>query len=548
VATTRGLTPCPSFVGSSRGASFVAPPPFRAPSPSPAQAQAQAAAQATPGRPNPAYCMTPNVLPPPRVMAVPSSQCPSHIPGRGGGPSPSPSPARPPQTAVSVALPPPGMAPPLPGMAPYERPSGLPHSLSWVPPPVPAAPGQTRSSWPQPPDMGMAAVDSALTSLHSVLYQQAPPAEAGVASSRSVPCLPQEASFVDINAGPPALRFLSAAASRQHPAKINTGIVNADAVEEGAAHLGICDGVSGVHHLGIPPDELPRDLLRSCRERLQARSSEEADRSQARVEFVDDGTWLTGIIEEAYDSTEAFGATTLLLAALRGSDLVTACLGDCALLVLRPSSFNPLRLRPIFKTEPGRYDSRRPVQVQRLHGFSDAHAHVVIQGAMVSTTPVQPGDVLVLGSDGLFDNVRDDDIRRTVEQCCSPNAFMAPGQQPQAFSGHAQLKHAAATLVDLAISRVKLDQPEGAPQPSPWNPNGDVPGNNADDTTALVAVVAQEDFLRARMCQGAFADDGGFSQDSTILSGRQSGRQKGADRRQRMGHACETRKEDCVLS
>lgn len=266
---------------------------------------------------------------------------------------------------------------------------------------------------------------------------------------------------------------------------MSTGIVNADAVEEGAFHLGICDGVSGVHHLGIPPDELPKELLRSCGDMLESGSSRPADPA-------DDGTWLTGLIEEAYESTSAYGATTLLLAALRDSNLVTASLGDCALLVLRPSSFQPLRLRSIFKTEPGRYDSRRPVQVQRLHGFSDANAHTVIQGAMVSTTPVQHGDILILGSDGLFDNLRDEDITHTVERCCGvvPSQLqLAESRHDKQAAGKEHLQRTAAALVDLAISRVKLDN-NGNSTMAPWSANGtDVPANNADDTTALVSVV-----------------------------------------------------------
>jgi len=293
------------------------------------------------------------------------------------------------------------------------------------------------------------------------------------------------------------LHFLSASFSKQHPAKTNTGIANADAVEEGLTHLGICDGVSGVHHLGIPPDELPRDLLDSCRAKIHARAGR-------RSTEADDGTWLTGLIEEAYDSTHVYGATTLLLAVLRASNLVTASLGDCALLVLRPCSVMPLRLRPIFKTEPGRYDSRRPVQVQRLHGFSDLNAHTVIQGAMVSTTPVQHGDILVLGSDGLFDNLRDEDIQLTIERCCGPALAAAacqapPGPAPSRrrrsqplapVPGPTQLQQTAMSLVELAIASVKSDHADPADRAEPWNARGGgVPANNPDDTTALVAVV-----------------------------------------------------------
>jgi len=393
-------------------------------------------------------------------------------------------------------VPPPVAAPQLP----------LSRAPSYTPPivPVPGQAGQSHSWVPNPSAAGMGT--------HPGMQCAVPTAGLGTCPAPGLqwlqrPAGPEAAgrpAVAPAALGPASavsdLRFVSAAFSRQHPAKVNTGIVNADAVDEGPAHLGICDGVSGVHHLGIPPDELPRELLRSCRARLQA---------AARPAEADDGTWLTGLIEEAYDATRAYGATTLLLAALRGSDLVTACLGDCALLVLRPCSLQPLRLRPIFKTEPGRYDSRRPVQVQRLHGFSDANAHTVIQGAMVSTTPVLPGDLLVIGSDGLFDNLRDEDIQLAVERGCAgfgggglPPPLPDPGRRrsslqpptpPALAPGPAQLQRTAEALVELAIARVKLDPPEAERQ-EPWGAQGgDVPANNADDTTALVAAVVLPD-------------------------------------------------------
>jgi len=572
--TSRPMASMPSFQMSSCTSFAAAPPSYRAASPAPAQAHghvvqpmgvAQAAPHygANPAANTSAYCLTPSAPPPQRVMAVatPSPQAPagpppSHMPGTGrpgfrGSTPTTPTAARlPPQLPLPTGPAPGGYAAP----GGYERPHGMAHSHSWVPPPMPqAAHGMAQAvhgqSWVPQPAEGPGFLscqslvlppDAAMLFAKNLNVQWAPseageraPAAAAAASQGGASCL--DHAFGP-STGP--LRFTSASASRQHPAKVNTGIVNADAVEEGETHLGICDGVSGVHHLGIPPDELPKDLLRSCRERLLARSGGD------EAANTDDGTWLTSIIEEAYDSTEAYGATTLLLAAFRGTDLVTACLGDCALLVLRPSSLSPLRLRTIFKTEPGRYDSRRPVQVQRLHGFSDAHAHVVIKGAMVSTTPVQPGDVLILGSDGLFDNLKDEDIRRTVEQCCS--SFVgAPGAAPRAPS-QAQLRQTASALVDLAISRVKLDQPEGAAAPNPWNAaGGDVPANNADDTTALVSVVMQDDR------DGSSSARGGKPSKERSKRGQAGSRSHSAGGgrfMRRPAGNCESRKEDCVIA
>jgi len=394
-----------------------------------------------------------------------------------------------------------------------------PQTLSWLPPSEP--------SWVLQMEVAQSLVDQPGSLCASRSRSWAPPLSArehplGTPSigARTVEAIQAGEGVFDEDGDTECrLKFVSGTASKQHPAKRRTGIVNADAVVGAEFYLGICDGVSGVHHLGIPVDALPKELLGHCRATLEADEAEDSghrrcsgssrrggaeqgergDDAEDGDGSQDEGTWLVNVIQRAYDATEAFGATTLLLAVLCGSDLVTACLGDCALLVLRPcAANNPLKLQGIFKTEPGRYDSRRPVQVQRLQGFSDAHAHTVIQAACVSTTPILPGDFLVLGSDGIFDNLPDEDIIRTVEQCCTGLPSGWAWQQLASEDGAAraaptreQLQRAAAALVDLAISRVRLENLDSTNR-APWSAQGDVPANNADDTTALVAFVAEE--------------------------------------------------------
>ncbi|CAJ1386220.1 unnamed protein product [Effrenium voratum] len=325
------------------------------------------------------------------------------------------------------------------------------------------------------------------------------------------------------------LQMSSAYASRQHPAKINTGIPNADAVLEGLDYLGIADGVSGVYHLGLSPDALPWELLRSCGKGLFAAAAKGEPRTGRSL-----GNWLVNLIEESYDATEEQGATTLLLAAIKGTDLVTACLGDSAILVLRPVSFVPLRLKTIFKTEPGRFDERRPVQVQRLEGCDVELAHDVIRTAAVATTPVQPGDFLVLGTDGLFDNLSDLDIKQVLERCC------------RASGSNDELHEAAAALVDLAIKSVRLG-PDNMDRP-PWQNNTSaVPANNADDTTALVAMIQAEDLSLSDV----FAEIPGDrcrrghrgSSDRMASDGR-----RGSQKRSFSTGTTRGRSENCVIS
>ena len=138
---------------------------------------------------------------------------------------------------------------------------------------------------------------------------------------------------------------------------MSTGIPNADAVLEGIDYVGIADGVSGVHALGLTPDALPWELLRYCGKGLFAAAAKgEPKVKKTEKHEKQMGEWLINLIQEAFDFTEEHGATTLLLAAIKGNDLVTACLGDSGILILRPVSYSPLRLQPIFKTEPGRFD------------------------------------------------------------------------------------------------------------------------------------------------------------------------------------------------
>jgi len=314
------------------------------------------------------------------------------------------------------------------------------------------------------------------------------------------------------------LRFNCGSSSRQHPRKQNSGIPNADAVEESSTLLGICDGVSGCHKIGIPPDTLPRELLHCCRDVHQHCASRVPDH-----EF-DNGQWIVQMIQDAYNSSEALGATTMLLCSLRETgSLVTANLGDCSLLVLRPlpGLKLPMRTEVLFKTAPCRYDAKKPVQVQRLPGMPEAGTHHVIAGANLATLKVQHGDLLVLGSDGLYDNLQDEEIQRTVEKHCLMDLSLATGGAPTT----AQLRDAAGALVNHAIGSVKLP---------PKNSEGSMASmcGNPDDTTALVAVIHQvddpESYDRAFECTHTCRSNFGKYRTSSLRSAKSGPAMSGA--------------------
>lgn len=266
------------------------------------------------------------------------------------------------------------------------------------------------------------------------------------------------------------LRFNSGSSSRQHPSKQAQGIPNADATEESPLLLGICDGVSGCTKLGISPDILPRELLAACR------SKSKQWLSTARAE---DGQWLTEMMQDAFDSTKSLGATTILLASLRDSGCMsTVNIGDCSLLALRvvPAGQQPARLQVVYKTTPVRYEASKPVQLQRLPNVPDDRARNIMRNAKLDSCVLQPGDYVVLGSDGIFDNLTDEDIQQVLARHCQL------GTTPT----NDVLNAAAIGLVNTAIAGA---QPDANAQPQQQQEC--LTTANPDDTTAIVATVVE---------------------------------------------------------
>ncbi|CDJ64035.1 T-cell activation protein phosphatase 2C, putative [Eimeria necatrix] len=110
------------------------------------------------------------------------------------------------------------------------------------------------------------------------------------------------------------------------------------------------------------------------------------------------------------------------------------------------------------------------------------------QAARVGSAAVQPGDIVLLGSDGLFDNLFDDDLLDTFNQLCWNNA--PPGKPPACHP---------AVLVDALLERaVKAGEaPPGVSCPvvTPFSKAAfdevgrRLVGGKPDDITAVVAYI-----------------------------------------------------------
>lgn len=269
---------------------------------------------------------------------------------------------------------------------------------------------------------------------------------------------------------------------------------DADATLVSPMLVGIADGVSQIEEFGIDASELPNELLGAIEELavgqlLPDKVARPQDQYRGPI----------NMLKEAYESTESMGSTTLLMAIMDNSSqihgklhpMIAVCsVGDCEMLILRRNQFN--RLEPIFHTEMQRVDgnAQSPLQIARVDDSIDPEfdesiaVEVIERGSAVHCVSAFEGDIVVLGSDGVFDNLFieeivtiADDMLRTPYNACRERKFV-PAER-------ALLGRIARAVVEEAHNKTQPD----AYGHYPRCPIGR--GGKVDDTSCLVGEVVE---------------------------------------------------------
>lgn len=293
------------------------------------------------------------------------------------------------------------------------------------------------------------------------------------------------------------LCFNARAYQKMHPEKENEGREDADATLASPMLLGVCDGVSQVGDYGLDPSKLPRELLQSCEER----AASQLFSGSTPAEECYDGP--ISLLKEAYSETESLGSTSVLLAVMDNTTLIhgklhpmigVVTLGDCELVMLRRTGGRQRRLQVVLHTEMQRIGghNQTPLQLARLSesldpDFDENEALDAIErGSGLHCTSAYEGDVLILGSDGVFDNLF---LSEVVEIC---NQKLPPSEPSGPFmpARPSLLLEIAHCIVQKAHakSEIRLDRPM---QHTPLGVGG-----KADDTSVVVAEVVE--WTRAR--------------------------------------------------
>lgn len=184
-----------------------------------------------------------------------------------------------------------------------------------------------------------------------------------------------------------SLRLAVAGCAIPHPKKAETGGEDAFFALPDHMAFGVADGVGGWAAAGVDPSEYPRKLITAC--------------ESAALLHTDPLDILTRAFREAH----APGSCTIALGRLDGDFLRVASLGDCGTRVVRGG-------RVIFASEVQEHRFNQPYQLSS----PQYHPGNVPEDAQRYSLAVQPGDVIIMGSDGLWDNLWDHELEEVVTE------------------------------------------------------------------------------------------------------------------------------------
>jgi len=283
------------------------------------------------------------------------------------------------------------------------------------------------------------------------------------------------------------LCFSGAAYQKTHPVKVQKNRKDADVTLSTACVLGVADGVSQIEDFGIDASKLPKEILMHCEALGEAQLRPGAPEGAYKGPIP--------LVREAFERTApCLGSTTLVLAVLDNSTrihgklhpmIAVISIGDCELLVLRRLHGPGSKLTPVFQTEMQRIDGhlQTPLQLARVDGRIDANFHdgitieVIEKGSAVHCVSAYEGDIVIMGSDGVFDNLFTDEVADLV------NAVLRPGTQ---YPVEESLLAFLARRIVEACHAKTVPTPTGAMPDAPIGPGGKV-----DDTSCVVAEVVE---------------------------------------------------------
>lgn len=235
-----------------------------------------------------------------------------------------------------------------------------------------------------------------------------------------------------------------------HPQKQDKGGEDAYFISSDGKGLGVADGVGGWVTYGVDPALYSRHLM------------EEAKRAYDEYHL----RHPQAVLEFAYNHmNDIQGSTTACAAVLQGNLITISNLGDSGCLIVRKG-------KVLFRTKEQQHIFNFPVQLGTGHSTTPKDADN-------TTLQVEEGDLILLATDGLFDNLYDHEIIDIIREYQANNS--AGSNLAQVLCERAFV-HADSSTIETPFTRHAFEL--GYLQ-SPF-------GGKLDDITVIVAKVVPQ--------------------------------------------------------
>ncbi|KAJ7952974.1 putative Protein phosphatase 2c [Quillaja saponaria] len=187
--------------------------------------------------------------------------------------------------------------------------------------------------------------------------------------------------------GGKTLKLFSGSSYLPHPDKEETGGEDAHFICTDQQVIGVADGVGGWADVGVDAGKFARELMSNSVRAIQKEGKS----------FIDPAR----VLEKAHLTTKAKGSSTACIIALTEKGLRAINLGDSGFIVVRD----------------GCTVLRSPVQQHSFnftYQLESGNGGDLPSSGDIFTIPVAPGDVIIAGTDGLFDNLYSNEITTIV--------------------------------------------------------------------------------------------------------------------------------------
>jgi len=171
-----------------------------------------------------------------------------------------------------------------------------------------------------------------------------------------------------------------------HDDKLDKGGEDAWFISNDLQTLGVFDGVGGWSTVGVDPRDYSISLSHHCKVAVD---------EKALIHPLQ-------VLRYGYDSSESIvGSSTACIINISGNQFISANLGDSGFRIIR-------RNQVILASTAQQHRFNMPYQIGSQ---SDDKPEM----AVIQQFTLEAGDYIILGTDGLFDNLYDEDIIRVIE-------------------------------------------------------------------------------------------------------------------------------------